>query len=112
MKMRMVASIAGAIAAGIVHHALVNGLMTHPRPLHVGLNSLGTTSLGVATPVNVSNEVIEQIVRKIPKSLMATRTCQSKPLWLVLVLRLMLSLLTRLGKKLVVLKFLSTTQRK
>lgn len=70
----MVASMAGAIAAGIVHQALVNGWISHPRPLHVGLNSLGTTSLGVATPVKASIEVIEQMVRKIPKSLITTLT--------------------------------------
>lgn len=72
--MRMVASIAGATAAGMVHHGLLNGDTTQPRPSHVGLNSSGTISFGVRTPAQASNTAMEQIVMKTPKSLMTTLT--------------------------------------
>ena len=114
MKMRIVASIAGAIAAGIVHQALVKGLMTHPRPLQVGLNSLGTSSLGVLIPTKRSSDVKEQMVRNTPKSLMTCLTWgeQEDRVNRIYDSSISKRLPTWLGKKFVVLKFFSTTQRK
>ena len=69
MKMRMVARRAGAMAAGTVHHGLVNGSTNQPLPSHVGLKSPGTSSLGVCTPAHTSTPVIMQMVMKTAKSL-------------------------------------------